>query len=107
MAQRGSRERSSNDREARGDAMFPLPALITREPRPAERSVARRPGIVFTISGRFSIYAAVVHEPKAAGLEWAFKQPEECWNASPPLSSSGMKFAGNLVFSSLKAVKAV
>jgi hypothetical protein len=29
--------------------MFPLPALVTPEPRPAERSVARRPGIVFTI----------------------------------------------------------
>jgi hypothetical protein len=35
--------------------MFPLPALVTREPQPAERSVARRPGIVFTISGRLSI----------------------------------------------------
>ena len=43
-----------------------LPALVTRAPRPAERSVARRPGIVFTISGHFSI-RAVVHEPKAAG----------------------------------------
>ena len=43
--------------------MFPLPALIMREPRPAERSVARRPGIVFTYRDAF----AVVHEPKAAG----------------------------------------
>ena len=29
--------------------MFPIPAPITPEPRPAERSVARWPGIVFTI----------------------------------------------------------
>ena len=35
--------------------MLPLPAPATREPRSAERSVARRPGIVFTMSRRFSI----------------------------------------------------
>src|SRR4029077_4275478 len=33
----------------------PLPALITREPRPVERRVARPPRIVFTVSRRFSI----------------------------------------------------
>src|SRR5262249_39723137 len=42
---RASLSRSSNGREARGDAMFPLPALITRELRPVERSVARRRGL--------------------------------------------------------------
>jgi hypothetical protein len=41
--------------------MLPIPALITREPRPVERSVARR-------------RAAVVHEPKAAGG----------WSGPPP-----------------------
>lgn len=54
--------------------MFPLPALITREPRPAEWSVARRPGIVFTISGRFR-HAAVVNEPKAAGAGAGLRRP--------------------------------
>src|SRR4029077_5060490 len=45
--------------------------------------------------------AAVVHEPKAARAGAGFKQPEECWNTSPPPSSaarSAMKFAGNRVF---------
>ncbi len=69
--------------------MFPLPALITREPRPAERSVARRPGIVFTR------HAAVVHEPKRRGLERA------------SAAQSAMKFAENRVFRRCKAVKVV
>src|SRR5215813_8239421 len=44
---------------------------------------------------------------KRRGLERAFKQPEECWNASPPPSSaarSAMQFAGELYISLLKAV---
>ena len=84
--------------------MFPLPALITREPRPANRSVARRSGIVLTISRRFFDTPPSCLSRKRRGLELAFKQPEECWNTSPPspppssAARSAMKFAGNLVF---------
>src|SRR5262249_18873146 len=53
-----SLSRSSNGCEARGDAMLPIPALITREPRPVERSVALRPGPPSCMSR------------KRRGLEW-------------------------------------
>jgi hypothetical protein len=60
--------------------------LVTRVPRPAERSVAAAAGNCFHNFGSFR-YGAVVHEPNAAGLEQAFKQPEACWSAFalPPL----------------------
>src|SRR5262249_20594903 len=50
---------------------------------PTKLSYSRASGrLFFTISGRFR-YAMVVHEPNASGLAWAFKQPEDCWSASP------------------------
>jgi hypothetical protein len=60
--------------------------LVTRVPRPAKRSVAAAAGNCFHNFGSFR-YGAVVHEPNAAGLEQAFKQPEACWSAFalPPL----------------------
>src|SRR5262249_43701794 len=45
---------------------------------------------------------------KRRGLERAFKQPEECWNASPPPSSaarSAMQFAGNCGLVGLQRVE--
>ena len=80
-----SPSRSLNGREARADQIFLFLAPVTRVPRPTKLSVAAAAGIVFTISGRFR-QTAIVHEPNAAGLERAFKQPEEYWSASPPPS---------------------
>jgi len=48
--------------------MFLLQSLITREQRPAERNVARRPGIVFTTFD--------TPPEKRRGLERGFKSPE-------------------------------
>jgi hypothetical protein len=51
-------------------------------------------------------YAAVVHEPKAAGAGAGLQKPEEPWNASPPPPSApiGYEIVGNPRISSLKAV---
>jgi len=65
--------------------MFPIPAPITPEPRPAERSVARWPGIVFTILTLVDAPPSCMSR-KRRGLE----------RASAALSA--MKFAGNRVF---------
>jgi hypothetical protein len=53
--------------------MLPLPALVTRAPRPAERSVLRRLGIVFKCQDAFRC-AVIVPEPKAVGAQ-AFEVP--------------------------------
>jgi hypothetical protein len=83
----------------------PLPALITREPRPVERRVAQRPGIVFTYRDDFP-YAAVVHEPKAAGAGAGLQNPKNLGmpllrHPPPPI---GYEIIGNPRISSLKAV---
>src|SRR5262249_60316122 len=81
--------------------MFLLQSLITREQRPAERNVARRPGIVFT----------TFDTPPESGGGWsgALNHPR-CWNYLPPPSSApplAMKFVGKRVFCCWKAIKVV
>jgi hypothetical protein len=85
--------------------MFPLPALVTPEPRPAERSVARRPGIVFTILAFFHTPPSCMSR-KRRGLERAFKNPKNLGmpllrHPPPPI---GYEIVGNPRISSLKAV---
>src|SRR5262249_52857972 len=78
----------------RGDAIFPLPTLVTPEPRLAERHVTAAAGDCLHNFHAFR-YAAVMHEPKAAGAGAGLR------NASPPPSSAArsvMKFAGTGVF---------
>jgi len=62
--------------------MLPLPAPATREPRPVERSVARRPGIVFAILGRFSIRRRRAWAERGGGWSRAFNNPK---NVGMPL----------------------
>src|SRR5215472_16607043 len=75
--------------------MLTLLAPATGEPRPVERSVARRPGIVFTTFDT---------APESGG---GFPR---CWNSSPPPSSaarSAMKSVENRYFVAEKLLKLV
>ena len=66
--------------------MFPLPALITREPRPADRSVAQRPGHCLHNIGTLFDTPPSCMSRKRRGL------------SGPPPPRSAMKFAGNRIF---------
>jgi hypothetical protein len=73
--------------------MLPLLAPATREPRPVERSVAWRPGIVF----------AIFDTPPESGGGFP-----RCWNSSPPPSSaarSAIKSVENRYFVAEKLLK--
>jgi hypothetical protein len=75
-----------------------FPALVTPEPRPAGRSVARRPGIVFTILTLFDTPPSCMSR-KRRGLERAFGMPLL-------RRSIGYEIRRKWCISSLKAVKA-